>query len=230
VAGKPAQTSSAPEHRFNRGITTRRRLNPQQRRNDLCDAAIDVLGSAGSRGLTHLEVDRRAGLPTGTASAYYRTREALVHGIAARITELDLADLTKMNEKACADVRGTPDISELARIVLVAARDPWLTRTRARFELALQASRDTQLADTLQQTNSHFTALARQAVRGWQDPEQPPDAGLIDDQTVAVLTFLDGVMLGFVRGVNTFHDHHHLARILHEIIEGVGRSKKTSNR
>ncbi|MFZ0227057.1 MAG: TetR family transcriptional regulator [Mycobacterium sp.] len=201
----------------------RRRLNPQQRRHELCDAAVDVLGNSGARGLTHLEVDRRAGLPAGTASAYYRTREALLHAIAARITELDLADLGRMTEKASADVGATPGIAELASVVMMAARDPWLTRTRARFELALQAGRDPVLGEILQQTNSRFTALARQAVKGWQDPGRPKDDVLIDDQTVAALTFVDGVMMGFVRGVSTFHDQHHLARVLHEIIEGAGR-------
>jgi DNA-binding transcriptional regulator YbjK len=198
-------------------------LNPQQRRNDLCDAAIDALGSAGSRGLTHLEVDRRAGLPTGTASAYYRTREALLHAIAARIAELDLADLTAMTEKVCAETGSTPGITELAQIVMVAARDPWLTRTRARFELALQAGRDPVLGETLQQTNTLFTSLARQAVTGWQDTDHPPEQQLIEDQTVAVLTFMDGAMMGFVRGVSTFRDHHHLARVLRELVAGVGR-------
>jgi AcrR family transcriptional regulator len=169
--------------------------------------------------LTHLEVDRRAGLPAGTASAYYRTREALLHAIAARITELDLADLGRMTEQAGA----TPGIAELASVVMMAARDPWLTRTRARFELALQAGRDPVLGEILQQTNSRFTALARQAVKGWQDPGRPIHDVLIDDQTVAALTFIDGVMMGFVRGVSTFHDQHHLARVLHEIIDGAGQ-------
>jgi DNA-binding transcriptional regulator YbjK len=198
-------------------------LNPQQRRNQLCDAAVDVLGNAGSRGLTHLEVDRRAGLPAGTASAYYRTRAALLHAIAARITDLDLTDLGTMTEKAGADVGASPGVAELASLVMVVAREPWLTRTRARFELALQASRDPILDEILQQTNSHFTALTRQAVTEWQDPGQPPDAALVDGQTVAILTFLDGVMMGFVRGMSAFHDQHHLARALQEIIHGVGR-------
>lgn len=219
----------SPAHRFNRRITMRRRLNPQQRRHELCDAAVDVLGNSGARGLTHLEVDRRAGLPAGTASAYYRTREALLHAIAARITELDLADLGRMTEKAGADVGATPGIAELASVVMMAARDPWLTRTRARFELALQAGRDPVLGEILQQTNSRFTALARQAVKGWQDPGRPKDDVLIDEKTVAALTFVDGVMMGFVRGVSTFHDQHHLARVLHEIIEGAGRVNAANN-
>ncbi|WIM86551.1 TetR family transcriptional regulator [Candidatus Mycobacterium wuenschmannii] len=168
-------------------------------------------------------MDRRAGLPTGTTSAYYRTREALLHAIAARITELDLADLTAMSDKACADAGAGPGITELARIVMMAAREPWFTRTKARFELALQASRDPVLTKTLQQTSSLFATLAGQAVTGWQGPGAPPGAAMIEGQIVAVLTFVDGVMMGFVRGVNAFDDHHELARVLGELVEGVAR-------
>lgn len=188
----------------------------------MCDAALDVLGRGGARSLTHLEVDRRAGMPPGTTSAYYRTREALLHAIAARITELDLADLTTMTEKVGREAGATPRISELAKIVMKASHDPWLTRTRARFELALQSSRDPVLSETLQRTIAFFTALARQAVTSWQDLGEVLDPDVVEDQTLALLTFMDGVMMGFVRGVSAFDDHRHLARVLQGLIEAVG--------
>lgn len=199
-------------------ITTRRRFNPQQRRNDLCDAATDVLGTAGSRGLTHLEVDRRAGMPAGTTSAYYRTRDALLHGIAARITELDLNDLAHSSEATGPGVELKPDITQLARIVMTSVREPGLTRTRARFELALQASRDPVLKSILQQTNSFFTSIARRAVEAWQEQTQSTDVSL-EDKTFVVLSFLDGVMMGFVREVDTIKDEQHLSQMLREIIQ-----------
>lgn len=181
-----------------------------------------MLGRTGARSLTHLEVDRRAGMPPGTTSAYYRTREALLHAIAARITELDLADLTSMTEKVDREAGATPRIIELAKIVMKASQDPWLTRTRARFELALQAGRDPVLSETLQRTVAFFTVLARQAVTSWQDPGEQPDTDLIEDQTLSLLTFMDGVMMGFVRGISAFDDHQHLARVLQGLIEAVG--------
>ncbi len=70
-------------------ITARRKYNAPQRRRDLCDAAIDVLGNFGSRGLTHAKVDQRAGLPAGTTSYNFRTRDALLLGIAERLDEHD---------------------------------------------------------------------------------------------------------------------------------------------
>jgi DNA-binding transcriptional regulator YbjK len=47
--------------------------NVEQRRHDLCEAAIELLADGGARELTHLRVDRRAGVADGTTSFYYQT-------------------------------------------------------------------------------------------------------------------------------------------------------------
>ena len=47
------------------------------RRAQLADAGIRILAREGARGLTHRAVDAEAGVPTGTASNYFRTREAI---------------------------------------------------------------------------------------------------------------------------------------------------------
>lgn len=58
-----------------------------ERRRELADAGLTVLAREGSRGLTHRAVDRVAGAPTGTASNYFRSREALIAGLVQRIGE-----------------------------------------------------------------------------------------------------------------------------------------------
>jgi len=57
------------------------------RRSALADAGIAVLAREGSRGLTHRAVDEEAGVPTGTTSNYFRSRDALVAGLFERIGE-----------------------------------------------------------------------------------------------------------------------------------------------
>ena len=54
------------------------------------DAAIELLGTEGLRALTHVRVDRRAGLPKGSTSNYFRTRAALLTGVVDRILEREL--------------------------------------------------------------------------------------------------------------------------------------------
>jgi AcrR family transcriptional regulator len=58
--------------------------NPQ-RREQLADAGLRVLARDGARGLTHRAVDREAGVPAGTASNYFRSRDALLGGLGERI-------------------------------------------------------------------------------------------------------------------------------------------------
>src|SRR5690348_16221423 len=56
---------------------------PAGRRDAVLAAAVEVLGSGGSRALTHRALDRAAGVAEGTTSNYFRTRKALVAGVLA---------------------------------------------------------------------------------------------------------------------------------------------------
>jgi AcrR family transcriptional regulator len=60
--------------------------NPE-RRTQILDAAIGILADVGVGGLTHRQVDDRAGLPAGTTSNYFRTRQALLEAAAARTVD-----------------------------------------------------------------------------------------------------------------------------------------------
>jgi AcrR family transcriptional regulator len=128
--------------------------NPQRRR-DLADAAIALLASAGVHGLTHRAVENAVGLPPGTASNYFRSREALLIAAAERIAELHHADTGRAarHHQSTAASR-LPDsareqaVDLLAGSLLVAAtahRDRYL----AVMELLLEARRRPALASAL---------------------------------------------------------------------------------
>ena len=55
------------------------------RRTEIADAAITALATRGMRGLTHRAVDQTAGLPEGSSSYYYRTRQALLQAVVERL-------------------------------------------------------------------------------------------------------------------------------------------------
>src|SRR5262245_58771127 len=61
--------------------------NPE-RRAQILDAAIGILADTGVAGLTHRQVDSRAGVPAGTTSNYFRSRQALLEATAARTVDL----------------------------------------------------------------------------------------------------------------------------------------------
>ena len=75
----------------------------------LLDAAIDVLGTQGMRRLTHRAVDAAAGLPIGSTSNRFRTRESLLVGVLRRILERETAMWTRL----AVDIR-TPTVEAVA--------------------------------------------------------------------------------------------------------------------
>ncbi|MGC5022315.1 TetR/AcrR family transcriptional regulator [Micromonospora sp. DT47] len=66
------------------------------RRQQILDAAITVLGTRGTRHLTHRAVDADAGLPAGSTSNLFRTREALLAGVLTRILERETAGWNRL--------------------------------------------------------------------------------------------------------------------------------------
>lgn len=162
-------------------------------------------------------------MPAGTTSFYFRTRKALFHAVAARLNELDVADLSSMTELAGdrpTDFAGT---AGLARIVMYAATEPWLTRAKARYEIVLLASRDPELAATLNESAEGLYALARDVVAQWHPADSAPDPAVIEDQAIATMTFINGMMMTFVAGQPAVNSPEHLDRLIQGVIAGVGQ-------
>ncbi|MFZ3495597.1 TetR/AcrR family transcriptional regulator [Streptomyces sp. 5.8] len=126
------------------------------RRTLIADSAIDLVATAGLRGLTHRAVDGAAGLPAGSTSYYFRTRTALIGACYARLAELDLGDFDGGATAAPPSAPSAPP-SPMDRDAVAAALAAllyrWLTTGRsrqlARFELSLEAARNPELATEL---------------------------------------------------------------------------------
>lgn len=124
------------------------------RRQALADAAIDLLASSGVHGLTHRAVEKESGLPPGTASNYFRSREALLVATAERIVELHLADMAGAVEQHS-------DFADMLTESLLAAATTLRHRYLAIFELQLEAARRPALASALaglQEVSARLTA------------------------------------------------------------------------
>lgn len=182
-----------------------------------------MLGSNGVHGVSHPKVDNHAGVPAGTTSFYFRTRKALVHAIATRLGELDVADLSMMAELAEDHATQFTGTAGLARIVMYVNSEPWLTRAKARYELALLAGRDPELAATLKDSADRLYGLARDVVTQWHPDGSAPDPALVHDQAIATLAFINGVMLTFVAGQPAVDDPEHLDRLIQGVIAGVAQ-------
>jgi DNA-binding transcriptional regulator YbjK len=163
----------------NRGSGTPGR--PEQ----LADAAIEVLGSYGLRQLTHRAVDAAAGLPAGSTSNYFRTRDALLSAVVRRLSGLDRADWRRLTESLTP--RDASDLAALLGSFVHRAIGPERNRTLARYALFLEAVRRPELQDELRQGNAEIMGWATPWLRqiGSADPER--DCRLL-------LDYLDGVL------------------------------------
>lgn len=121
----------------------------ETRRRALADAGLQVLADQGARGLTHRAVDAQAGVPGGTTSNYFRSRDALVQGLIERIGER----LTPDPEVHAVLARREPGPELFADYIrdivtrLLAAPEA----TLALFELRLEARRNPGVGQALTQ-------------------------------------------------------------------------------
>ncbi|MEU9508518.1 TetR family transcriptional regulator [Micromonospora sp. NPDC048170] len=121
-----------------------------ERRAALADAGLRVLAATGARGLTHRAVDAEAGVPTGTASNYFRSRDALLGALGERIMERFAPDERVVAELAAREPSLELFTDYLRYIVERTTRQPDLTR--ALIELRLEAARRPDLARILGDT------------------------------------------------------------------------------
>ncbi|MDH6466022.1 DNA-binding transcriptional regulator YbjK [Micromonospora sp. A200] len=121
-----------------------------ERRTALADAGLRVLAATGARGLTHRAVDAEAGVPLGTASNYFRSRDAMLGALGERIMERFAPDERTLAELGAREPSLELFTDYVRYIVERTTAQPELTR--ALIELRLEAVRRPELARILGDT------------------------------------------------------------------------------
>ena len=118
-----------------------------QRREQIADVALEVLAAEGAHGLTHRAVDARAGLPQGTTSNFFNSRQALFLGAGQRLAERHWTYVHSLSEEI-----GSPlNRRKLAAILtkVVSGTGELRMLHLARYELFLAGVRDPSLHSVL---------------------------------------------------------------------------------
>jgi AcrR family transcriptional regulator len=145
------------------------------RRELLLDAAIDITAAQGLRGVTHRAIQQAAGLPHGSVTYYFKTRQQLVTAMVERLVERDRVPVTAMVHDLLMTLVGsaeTPDYEHLAERLR-----SWLDEGRvvhlARMELDLEGVRDPELMALMSRGAAEFWKIGEliAAARGSKDPE-----------------------------------------------------------
>ena len=205
------------------GSAKRRKPNPAERRRDLCDAAIELLAADGAKGLSHLKVDRKAAVPDGTTSFYFRTRSALLRAVAERLAELDLERLQSIADSA-GRTGDNPTPSLLSQVVIQAGTEPQLSWTKARYELTMQAARDPAMAAILQQATDAFTKLHREILVQLMPHGAELESAVVEDLSNVTLTFINGLLMRAAHGDRIVGTPEQLDAILTAIATGILKS------
>lgn len=163
-------------------------------------------------------------MPDGTTSFYFRTRSALLRAVAERMAELDLARLRSVADNAPAKRDGTA--SALAQLVIESGEEPELTRTKARYELTMQATRDPAMAATLQRGTDAFTELHHNILVQLLPRGAELDPAVVDDLSNVTLTFINGLLLRFAHGDRIIDSPEQLDGVLSAIAAGILTSKQ----
>ena len=160
-----------------------------ERRDLLADAAIEVLATAGTRGLTHRAVDAAAGLAEGTSSYYFRTRAALLQACVDRLAT-DVVERTGAVGGADDPVEALVGraCAHLERVI-----GPDRPRLIARLELSLESTRRPELEAALVAAGARVRAAVAGALA---------ELGVVDPEAAAVdlVACLDGLAFDQVAG------------------------------
>lgn len=149
------------------------------------DAAVELVGTAGIRALTHARVDEQARLPRGSTSNHFRTRAALLSGVTAWIAEQETRDLGEALDRPFDDLDGFID---MFTAVIELLTGPHAVRTRARYALFLEAASDPVLSAPLRTQREGIAAWTRSLLV--QLGARHPDTALH-----AFMAFGDGLIL-----------------------------------
>jgi DNA-binding transcriptional regulator YbjK len=149
------------------------------------DAAVHLVGTQGIRALTHARVDAQAGLPRGSTSNHFRTRDALRAGVTTWIAEQERGDLAAVLTRTFDDLEGFVDVFSSAIELLTG---PYAVRTRARYALFLEAASDPELFAPLRAQREAMAAWSRNLLvtLGAKHP---------DTALHAFMAFGDGIIL-----------------------------------
>lgn len=156
------------------------------RRAALVDAAIEVLAREGARGLTFRAVDTATGVPAGTASNYFTSRDDLLAQVTAQIHQRIAPD----PDDVAAVMAAPPSRALVTELLRWINRRVTENRTGylAMLELRLEATRRPEL-------RAELTRVMRE-VRD-EDLRFHLDSGLPGDRTAVTLMYLamTGLML-----------------------------------
>lgn len=167
------------------------------RRRQVLDAAIEVLGAGGLRRLTYQAVDAAAGVPSGTTSNHFRTREALLDGLVAHLVTLDLEDWDGGGVAGSGHPvpTGPEDFALALNRLVLQLVGPGSNRNLARYQLLMESVARPTLRVPLEQARGTLLVWGADILRGLGSRSPDRDCrtlfGMLDGLMMQQLTLAE---------------------------------------
>jgi DNA-binding transcriptional regulator YbjK len=183
----------------------------EQRRGQILDAAIRIIGREGPGAMTHRAVAAEAGVPLAATTYYFASKEELFNAALIASVQSDLADL----ESLARSVSLLPASAETAADSLARFLANQLASRRvtciAQYELVLEAARQPELRSAASATTAAYVALCETLLEKVGAADPGTDARLL----VAVM---DGLLLDQLAAPVPAYDADALADLLRRFI------------
>lgn len=163
-------------------------LRNEQRRRQILDATVRIIGGQGPGAVTHRAVAAEARVPLAATTYYFASKEALFNEALAASVQSDLTEL----EVLARTIERSPTSVEafgasIARF-LVAQLGRRRTTVIAQYELTLEAARNPALRDAARASAEAYVRLCQTMLEKIGSADPPGDARLL-------FAVMDGLLL-----------------------------------
>ena len=161
-----------------------RQARGEERIDEILRATLDVIRREGLGAVTHRSVSEECGVPLGSLTYYFASKQELLRAALRLFVAEDVARLRTTAEQLLAQGATGPEVVERFAAVLGAENPGGV----AQFELYLEASRDPELRETAIESLRAYGEVAELGLRaaGVPDPE---------DAAALIVATIDGLGL-----------------------------------
>ena len=179
----------------------------EERREHILRATRRVIGHSGIAAVTHRRVAEEAGVPLGSLTYWFATKDDLLREALRRFVELEAARLRQV----AAELGAHADPAEVATRMAGVLDENAGPEQIAQFELYLEAARNPALRDIAAEAFAAYEEVAVAALRaaGVEDPEELgalfvalADGVGLRRQAAGTAPTLDGLFLALLRVVS----------------------------
>lgn len=121
-------------------------MGPTDRRIALLDATLELIGEGGLGTVTHRRVEARVGLPHGSTTYYFKSKQALLDAAIEHLLAIDLARSDAIGHAVAAALAPREPLDQLDWSAIARAIVDWIEQDRtlqlARYELQIATARE----------------------------------------------------------------------------------------